>query len=172
MGLAEVLLRLGNVDGATPLVSRAEQLAPQEARRLRGWLALLRWDKGKGDPNTAFRELRKAARAKGPMGAHAGMLLLEIYARQGDRKGAEATYRVLKQRFGDELSFWGGAIDTQHILPVATPQQVAEHVAANIKSLKPGGGYVFNNVHNIQAGVPPQNMIALFDAAYDHGFYH
>ena len=76
-----------------------------------------------------------------------------------------------KEKFGDRLTFWGGAIDTQHVLPTATPQEVAEHVRKNLEILKPGGGYVFNNVHNIQLGVPPENIVALFDAAYEHGFY-
>ena len=77
----------------------------------------------------------------------------------------------LKDQFGDKLAFWGGAIDTQHILPTATPQEVKNHVKRNIEILKTGGGYVFNNVHNIQPGVPPENIVALFDAAYEHGFY-
>jgi len=77
----------------------------------------------------------------------------------------------LKARFGDRLVFWGGAIDAQHVLPSATPETVREHVRQNLAVWKPGGGYVFNNVHNIQAGVPPENVVALFDAAYDYGFY-
>jgi len=77
----------------------------------------------------------------------------------------------LKDQFGDKLTFWGGAIDTQHVLPTATPQEVADHVRKNIEILKPAGGYVFNNVHNIQLGVPPENIVALFDTAYEHGFY-
>jgi len=77
----------------------------------------------------------------------------------------------LKDQFGDKLTFWGGAIDAQHVLPTATAQQVAEHVRRNIEILKPGGGYVFNNVHNIQLGVPPENIVALFDAAFENGFY-
>jgi len=79
--------------------------------------------------------------------------------------------KQLKQKFGRDIVFWGGAIDTQHILPFAGPQEVTEHVRRNIKLLKPGGGYVFNNVHNIQAGVPAENIVALFDAAYEYGFY-
>jgi uroporphyrinogen decarboxylase len=77
----------------------------------------------------------------------------------------------LKQKFGDVLTFWGGGIDTQHILPFATPDQIREHVRKNIEIFKPGGGYVFNNVHNIQPGIPPENVIALFEAANDYGFY-
>jgi len=79
--------------------------------------------------------------------------------------------RQLKDEFGDKLSFWGGAIDTQHVLPTATPKEIKRHVRRNIEIFKPGGGYVFNNVHNIQLGVPPENVAALFDAAYEYGFY-
>jgi uroporphyrinogen decarboxylase len=77
----------------------------------------------------------------------------------------------LKDKFGDKLTFWGGAIDTQHVLPVASPEEIKRHVRKNIEILKPGGGYVFNNVHNIQLGVPPENIVALFDAACENGFY-
>jgi len=78
---------------------------------------------------------------------------------------------ALKAGFGKELVFWGGAIDTQHVLPSASPETVREHVRRNLEVWKPGGGYVFNNVHNIQADVPPENVVALFDAAYEYGFY-
>ncbi len=77
----------------------------------------------------------------------------------------------LKARFGNCLSFWGGAIDAQHVLPRATPEVVRENVKRNLELWKPGGGYVFNNVHNIQAGVPAENVVALYDAAYEFGFY-
>jgi uroporphyrinogen decarboxylase len=79
--------------------------------------------------------------------------------------------KELKQRFGDELVLWGGAIDTQHVLPFAGAGEVREHVHRNIEIFKPGGGYVFNNVHNIQAGVPAENIVALFEAAYEFGSY-
>ncbi len=78
---------------------------------------------------------------------------------------------ALKKQFGDQMVFWGGGIDSQHILPTASPEVVREHVRRNVEALKPGGGYVFNNVHNIQAGVPPENIVALFDAGYEFGFY-
>ncbi len=77
----------------------------------------------------------------------------------------------LKARFGDRLVFWGGAIDAQHVLPTASPETVREHVRRNVEAFKPGGGYVFNNVHNIQAGVPAENILAMYEAAYEHGFY-
>lgn len=77
----------------------------------------------------------------------------------------------LKARFGEQLVFWGGAIDAQHVLPSATPEKIRDDVRRNLEAFMPGGGYVFNNVHNIQAGVPPENVLALYDAAYEFGFY-
>jgi len=77
----------------------------------------------------------------------------------------------LKAIYGDGLAFWGGAIDAQHVLPFASPGEIKEHVRGNLEVFKPGGGYVFNNVHNIQAGVPPENVVALFDAAIEFGSY-
>lgn len=77
----------------------------------------------------------------------------------------------LKQEYGSKISFWGGAIDAQHILPLGSPEEVRRAVGENLYAFKPGGGYVFNNVHNIQAGVPPENIVALYDAAYEYGFY-
>ena len=79
--------------------------------------------------------------------------------------------RRLKAAYGDRLVFWGGGIDSQHILPRATPDEVRDHVRRNVEALKPGGGYVFNNVHNIQADVPPENVLAMFDAAREFGQY-
>ncbi len=77
----------------------------------------------------------------------------------------------LKSRFGDQMVFWGGAIDAQHVLPSASEEAVREHVRRNMAIWKPGGGYVFNNVHNIQAGVPAANIVAMYDAAYEFGQY-
>jgi len=79
---------------------------------------------------------------------------------------------LLKGKYGERLVFWGGCIDAQHILPFAKASEVREHVRRNIEIFKPGGGYVFNNVHNIQVGVPAENIVALFDAAYEFGFYN
>ncbi len=77
----------------------------------------------------------------------------------------------LKRDFGDQVVFWGGAIDAQHVLPVATPEEVAQQVRANVKAFMPGGGYVFNNVHNIQGGVSPENIIAMYDTVLECGRY-
>jgi uroporphyrinogen decarboxylase len=79
--------------------------------------------------------------------------------------------RWLKEKFGKDMVFWGGAIDSQRVLPVASPEEIRRQVGENLQALKLGGGYVFNNVHNIQAGVPPENIVALYDAAYEFGFY-
>lgn len=78
---------------------------------------------------------------------------------------------ALKQDFGRDVVFWGGGVDTQGILPVGTPGQVKDDVRHNLDALAPGGGYVFNTVHNIQADVPPQNMLALFEALQEFGSY-
>lgn len=77
---------------------------------------------------------------------------------------------VLKRDYGQDLVFWGGGIDTQGILPNGTPQEVKDDVKRNIETLAAGGGYVFNTVHNIQADVPPQNILAMWEALreYDH----
>jgi len=84
---------------------------------------------------------------------------------------ADMDPQELKARFGGQLVFWGGGCDAQHVLPFASPEEVRENVRASIEAFKPGGGYVFNNVHNIQAGVPPENIVAMYDAAYEYGFY-
>lgn len=76
----------------------------------------------------------------------------------------------LKAEFGEKLTFWG-AIDTQRVLPSGTPKDVREEVRLRIGDLAPGGGYVVCAVHNIQPEVPPENVVAMFDAAYDLGRY-
>jgi len=70
----------------------------------------------------------------------------------------------LKKEFGDDITFWGGGCDTQHILPFASPREVKEHVKKLVNIFKEGGGFIFNQVHNIQPGVPPENIIAMFEA--------
>ena len=77
----------------------------------------------------------------------------------------------LKEGYGDKMVFWGGAIDAQHVLPVASPARIRDDVRRHLEIFRPGGGYVFNNCHNIQAGVPPENIVAMYDAAYEFGFY-
>jgi uroporphyrinogen decarboxylase len=72
--------------------------------------------------------------------------------------------RQLKADFGDKLTFWGGGCDTRFMLSQGTPEQIRRHVQEQVAILRPGGGFVFQQVHNILADVPPQNIIAMFDA--------
>ncbi len=79
--------------------------------------------------------------------------------------------RKLKESYGRHIVFWGGGVDTQHVLPFGTPREVADEVKRRIDDLAPGGGYVFAAVHNIQAMVPPENIVAAFDTALEVGHY-
>jgi uroporphyrinogen decarboxylase len=76
----------------------------------------------------------------------------------------------LKREFGGALSFWG-AIDTQHVLPFGSPRAVEEEVQRRLRDLAPGGGYVLASVHNIEADVPGENIVAMTDAARRWGKY-
>jgi len=84
---------------------------------------------------------------------------------------AEMNPAQLKREFGQDITFWGGGADTQHVLPNATPDEVRQHVRELLEIFAPGGGYVFCQVHNIQANVPPENVVAMFDAALEFGRY-
>jgi uroporphyrinogen decarboxylase len=74
----------------------------------------------------------------------------------------------LKRDFGKDLAFWGGGCDTQQILPCGTPAEVRAHVLHQCETLAPGGGFVFQQVHNILANVPPENIIAMYDAVREY----
>jgi uroporphyrinogen decarboxylase len=76
----------------------------------------------------------------------------------------------LKRMFGDDLAFWGGGIDNE-VLSRGTPKDVEAQVRQQILTLGQGGGYVFASVHNISAEVPPENVVALFEAAQKYGAY-
>lgn len=78
---------------------------------------------------------------------------------------------ALKARFGDQIVFWGGGVDTQRTLPFGRPEEVRTQVRERIRALGPGGGLVFNTVHNVQAGVPAPNLLALYEAVRDYGEY-
>jgi uroporphyrinogen decarboxylase len=73
----------------------------------------------------------------------------------------------LKRDFGAQLTFWGGGCDTREMLSKGTPAQIREHVRRLIGLWRPGGGYVFQQVHNILADVPPANVVAMFDAVLE-----
>ena len=76
---------------------------------------------------------------------------------------------LLKQKYGDRLTFWGGGVDTQKVLPFGTPEEVKAHVLKECEILAPGGGFVFNSVHNMQANVPLQNVLAMLEAIRQFG---
>ncbi len=71
---------------------------------------------------------------------------------------------LLKQRYGSRITFWGGGVNTQQTLPFGTPGQVREEVLRSCEQFSPGGGFVFNAIHNIQAGTPVANVVAMLDA--------
>ena len=77
----------------------------------------------------------------------------------------------LKREFGRDLVFWGGGVDTQRVLGTGTPQQVREDTKRRVEDFMPGGGFVFNTVHNIQANVPPENIVAMWETLQEYGVY-
>ena len=77
---------------------------------------------------------------------------------------------ILGPEFGDRLSFWGG-IDSQHVLPYGSTEDVKAEVKRRIKDFAPGGGYVLGAVHDIQPGVPVENIIAMYEAGKEYGRY-
>ena len=76
---------------------------------------------------------------------------------------------LLKEKYGSALTFWGGGVDTQKVLPFGTPEEVNAHVLKECEIFAPGGGFVFNTVHNIQANVPLQNVLAMLEAIRQFG---
>lgn len=75
---------------------------------------------------------------------------------------------MLKEKFGSRLVFWGGGVDTQHLLPEGTPEQVYDQARECLRIFSKDGGYVFNTIHNIVPGVPAENVDALARALRDH----
>jgi len=84
---------------------------------------------------------------------------------------ADMEAHSLKTAFGDRITFWGGGVDTQHTLPFGTPEEVRTQVRERIAAFAPGGGFVFNAIHNVQSNIPVDNLLALFQAAQDYGAY-
>ena len=73
----------------------------------------------------------------------------------------------LKAKYGDRLMFWGGGVDTQKTLPFGTPAEVREEVLRRCEIFAPGGGFVFNPIHNVQARTPVANIVAMLDAVHE-----
>jgi uroporphyrinogen-III decarboxylase len=88
---------------------------------------------------------------------------------QTSARGMEPQW--LKDNFGDKLTFWGGGIDSQKTMPFGTVEEVIKEVEERITTFAPGGGYVFNSIHNIQQNTPPENIEAAFDTAHRIGVY-
>jgi uroporphyrinogen decarboxylase len=80
--------------------------------------------------------------------------------------------RELKREFGKDVTFWGGGVDTQRVLPFGTPAEVRDEVKRRIDDFAPGGGFVFAAVHNVQSDVSPENFMAMWDAMREFGSYH
>lgn len=78
---------------------------------------------------------------------------------------------LLKKQYGSDITFWGGGCDTQNVLPFGSPGDVREEVIRRIDQLAPGGGFIFNQVHNIQPDVPLENIMAMYEALNDYGQY-
>lgn len=89
---------------------------------------------------------------------------VQVRARNMDTK-------KLKKEFGKDLVFWGGGVDTQEVLPYGTPDDVRDEVKRRIDDLAPDGGFVFNTIHNIQADVPTENIIAMWETVMEYGKY-
>ena len=77
----------------------------------------------------------------------------------------------IKKEFGEHITFWGGGCNTRDVLPVKTPEEVREDVKMRIDVFANGGGFIFNQIHNILANIPPENVIAMFESAYEYGKY-
>jgi hypothetical protein len=77
----------------------------------------------------------------------------------------------LKRSFGQRVVFWGGGVDTQHTLPFGTPEEVRQEVRERIQNFGPGGGFVFNPIHNVQPQTPVENLLAMFQALREFGQY-
>lgn len=85
-------------------------------------------------------------------------------------RGMENT-QALKRQYGNDLTFWGGSCDTQHILPFGTPDQVRDETKRRIDDLAPGGGFIFAPIHVIQGEVPPENIMAWWETLQEYGSY-
>lgn len=79
--------------------------------------------------------------------------------------------KALKREFGRDMTFWGGGVDTQQVLPKGTPQQVRDEVRRRIDDLAPDGGFVFAAVHNVQSDVSPENFMAMWETLQEYGTY-
>jgi uroporphyrinogen decarboxylase len=79
--------------------------------------------------------------------------------------------KEFKKLWGNDLTIWGGSCDTQYVLPYGTVQEVKDETKGRIDDLAPGGGFIFAPIHNIQNGVPPENIMAWWETLQTYGLY-
>ena len=128
-----------------------------------------------------FDFIRRRAQAKVHIFYHSSGALMELaplFIEEGidilnpmDEGADGMDTAELKRRFGRDLTFWGGGVDTRHVLAHGTLAEVRDEVRRRIDDLAPGGGFVFSPVHNVQADVPPTNYMAMWEALQDFGNY-
>ena len=130
-----------------------ESLYAPYYRRINGWI----------HAHTSWKTFKHSCGAVEPFLSHfadAGFDIVNPV--QCSAAGMEP--RELKRRHGDRLVFWGGGVGTQRTLPFGSPEEVRQEVLARCEAFAPGGGFVFNPVHNIQAMTPVENIVAAFGA--------
>ncbi|MHB0936915.1 MAG: uroporphyrinogen decarboxylase family protein [Armatimonadota bacterium] len=172
--LAQVKAYLGDnidlfgVDGADYGTQRAEMFSAEmfEQFYLPYYRAVIGWIRA-NTPWKTWKHTCGAARKFIPYFIDAGLDCLNPVQCSADGMDPIG----LKHDFGKYITFWGGGVDTQRTLPFGTPEEVYQEVAARIRIFAPGGGFVFNTIHNIQANTPPENLDALFRALRDYGEY-
>ena len=116
--------------------------------------------------HTAWKTFKHSCGAVDPLIPHfieAGFDILNPVQCSADGMDPEH----LKRTYGDRLTFWGGAINTQKTLPFGTPAEVREEALRRCEVFSPGGGFVFNSIHNIQARTPVENVVSLVSAVQE-----
>lgn len=78
----------------------------------------------------------------------------------------------LKTKYGDKIAFWGGGCNSQYVLGTGTPEEVRQNVTELCSVFAPGSGFIFNQVHNVMGNVPPENIVAMLDCAYEQSFLY
>jgi hypothetical protein len=127
------------------------------------WLPYYREINGWIHKNTPWKTFKHSCGAVGkfiPSFIEAGFDILNPV--QCSASGMDA--RRLKSEFGGAIVFWGGGVDTQKTLPFGTPEEVRREVLKRCEIFAAGGGFVFNSIHNVQAGTPVANVVAMLDA--------
>lgn len=152
------------VDGADFGTQRAEMFSPETFEQVHFpyYKAVIGWVRSHTSWKT-WKHTCGAASGYIPFLIEAGLDCLNPV--QCSAAGMDAAR--LKREFGSRLTFWGGGVDTQKTLPFGTPDEVYNEVRERIRIFAPGGGFVFNAIHNIQANSPPENLAALFKAFRD-----